>query len=343
MTTHKTTLSLVVAACTVLPAALAQPTDGSAVRDRERIIDVTALQQAMQNATKPVTDRMASSNLKSRFERVREILSEDDVNKEELVDALRALHADMTGFTEDFDECVRPLWEGQEAIAKTIDRVRTLMAEGASGGSSEKTQTLLTNYDARLRDLAQQVEAEKDPARRQRLKLVFSNVLALKKLVENSGSVDLSPAAQALQLRIVRALDALSQSLTMTTFEVEKVRVILTDQAEFVSNYVAIIEGMIDAETLAKSLADMRATGEGVAGLAMNVNELQKQATEFATMMNGFADKLAASIEKETDKLAEQVEVPEAFAGIDVDAEIRRYAQSGTQSQTVAAAQDKEN
>ena len=320
---------LAVAIC--LPAVASQVgTEGT--RDREKIIDVRSLTEAMQKATDPVAQRMKTSKLKNHFAEVRSILGAKEVDKEKLIAALKALQGEMEGFTDDWETVVKPLWDGQDALSKTIDKVRGMMAQGGSGEQSAKTKALAKSYDARLRTLAKAIQTETDTRRKERLRSVFANVLSLRKLIENVGRVNLGPATEALQIKIVQALSGLQDQLTMATFEIEKVRVLLISEAEFVGNYVGILEGMVAADDLAKSLGDTRTAGKGVGALALGVGELKTQAEGFATMMNAFAGKLAESIENETAKVAGRIEDSPELKNVDIDAEIRRYAAPQTKT-----------
>ncbi|NOX55367.1 MAG: hypothetical protein GXP27_13205 [Planctomycetes bacterium] len=137
-----------------------------------------------------------------------------------------------------------------------------------------------------------------------------------------------------MQIKIVQALSGLQDQLTMATFEVEKVRVVLVSEAEFVGNYVDILDGMVSAEQLAKTLGDMKTAGKGVGALALDVGDLKTQAEDFAGMMNDFAGKLAESIETETAKIAERVEESPEMKNVDIDAEIRKYAASKSSETT---------
>jgi len=309
-----------------LPAMPCLADDGT--RDREKIIDVKSLTEAMAKATEPVAQRMKTSQLKERFAEVKTILNAKDVDKEKLVAALKALRTEMKSFTDDWETVVKPLWDGQEALAKTINKVRAVMAQGDGGGNSAKTKALIENYDKRLRTLAQAVQAETDPQRKKRLRAVFANILSLRKLLGSVGRVNLGPATEALQVRIVQALSRLQDQLTMATFEVEKVRVILVGESEFVGNYVDILEGMVSAEKLAKTLGGMKTAGKGIGAMALDVGDLKTQAEGFAGMMNNFAGKLAKSIETETAKIADRVEDSPELKNVDIDTEIRKYAES---------------
>ena len=174
--------------------------------------------------------------------------------------------------------------------------------------------------------MAQTVEAEKDPVRKERLRTVFSNVLALRKLAENCGSVNLGPATEALQVKLIRALSSLQDQLTIATFACEQARVVLISERDFVSDYVDILGGMVEAEKLAKTLADMDTSGQQIGALVLNVGDLTKQAEEFGTMMNAFADKLADSIESETARMVQNTVEPAELKNVDLDKEIQKYA-----------------
>ena len=102
-------------------------------KDREQIIDVAALTEAMQQATEPVTQRMRTSRRKQRFAHVKEVLDQKQVDKEQLLTALYDLADEMNTFMADWAQVTSPLWEAQDTIGKTIDKVRSMMA-GSDGG-----------------------------------------------------------------------------------------------------------------------------------------------------------------------------------------------------------------
>jgi len=297
-----------------------------ATRDREIVIDVSRLSQAIQEAMEPIAERMRSSGLKQCFSEVKAILKEEDVVKEELVEALRRLNDHLSEFTRDWEQITSPLWKGQDALGETISKVQKMLAKNMGGELSEKMKARLRTFDSRLSDLARQIQSEQDPVRKKRLKMVFANILSLRKLTESCGNIDLGPATEALQIRIVKALSCLQDQLTMATFEVEKCRAILISQTEFVSNYADIVQGMIEAEQLAKWVADMNKAGAGLGDVTTNLIELKNESEDFANMMADFAGELVKSLESETAKIAAQASTPKELKNIDVDAEVRKFA-----------------
>jgi len=297
-------------------------------KDKEKIIDVASLTTAMQKATEPVVNRMKSSKLSQRFNDVKQLLKQDKVDKESLQAALGALQSEINTFTADWESVTKPLWEGQEALSKTIDKVRGLLAGAKGGKSNKKTAAIIVNYDKRLRSLARAVQAEKDPRRKERLKAIFGNVLGLRRLTEKLGGINLAPATEALYVRIVQALSGLQDQLTLATFEVEKVRIVLTSESEFVSSYAEVLQGMMEAEKLAKVLGSMKTDGTDIAGLSINVGQLQSSAEEFAEMMNGFAGKLADSIETETAGIADEMQARSPLNDKEIDEAIIQYSRT---------------
>jgi len=299
------------------------------VQDTEKIIDVAALTHAMREATQPVADRMEQSALAQRFAEVQAILKAEPVDKPKLLASLQALQTEMESFTSNWEAVMKPLWDGQDALADTITGVRSMMAAGEPDGRSKKTQAMLASYDSRLSDLARAIEAEADPGRKARLTSTFRNVLSLRKLVTRVSDANIGPASAALQLKIVRALTSLQSQLTTATFEVEKVRVILVSEAEFVGNYIDVLGGMIEAESLAKAMADMRADGQGIGAVLGSLDGLTGQTDAFSGAMNGFAEQLADSIEAETAKIDILDATDDELADVNLDDEIRRYAAAG--------------
>jgi hypothetical protein len=308
---------------TVATGALAQVNE---LRDKERIIDVAKLGKAIREATEPIEQRMKETDLLGRFDEVNELLQEDDVDKEQLIASLRRLESEMNSFVGDWESSVAaPLWRGQEAIGDTIARVRALLASGVPGEPSGKTKALLENYDQRLSKLAQQIRSESDPRRKDRLRLVFGNTLSLRNLSERASRINLGPASEAVHVKIVHALSQLESALTVATFQIEKARVILSSEADFVASYVGILEGLVEAEQLAKMLGDLSVAGKGIGALGANLGELEKRTGAFARTMESFAERLAESIEVETAQISTDVEGIE-FEDLDIDAEIARYA-----------------
>jgi len=293
--------------------------------DREKIIDVDRLREALDGATEPISKRMQSTTIEEKFDRVNALLEQENTDKRELLQALEELKAEIDQFTGDWQEVMRPLWDGQDAIAETADRVRLLLARGGSGRPTEEVKAIMDGYDQRLTSLAKAIKAEQDQKRRAWLKRVFANVLSLRKLMERGLGPDLTPARKALYVKTIKAMANLEAALTQATFEVEKARVVLVTQSDFIGQYIDVMSGLIEAEDLAKMLGELEETGQGVTGLSLDVQGLVRKSQEFAERMDGFAGKLVESIESETAKVTDQMETPE-LQGVDLEDEIERYA-----------------
>lgn len=281
---------------------------GKGTRDNERIINVQELRTALNAATSPISQRIQDSHLMENFDAVGELLQEKDVDKELLLNALENLQGEMTGFTENWSKITEPLWQGQDAIGRTIEKVRTLLAHSGTGEPSEKIKASLKNYDKRLSELATSLKKEQDEKRRSRLKLVFANVLALRQLTEQAGMIDLGPAQQAVYVKIIDSLSNLEMALTNSSFKIEAVRILLEGQADFVGTYVGILEGLIESEKLAEVLTAMNGAGEGLGVLTGGLGTLNTRLEQFNKNMTGLAERLAINIDTQT---AHAVKVPE--------------------------------
>ena len=154
-----------------------------------------------------------------------------------------------------------------------------------------------------------------------RLKQVFANVLSLKQLTAHAGMIDLGPAQQAVYVQIIDSLSNLEIALTNSTFQVEKVRIILEGQADFIDTYGQILGGVIEAEELAKMLAGMSGAGQGLGVLGNDLQKLQGGLNVFTENMQGLMERLTGSIDIQT---AQMVQIPE-FDEKDIDQQIAAY------------------
>jgi hypothetical protein len=318
MTSRSAWVGLVAVGLVLGPPAVSQ------VADREKIIDITELREAMKKAAEPMARRIESTTLKDRFTTVAELLQSEEPDKQALLDALRALRNEINTFTDGWSEVEEPLWLGQESIGRTIDRVRLLLARSATEEPSAEAEALLSTYDRRLSDLAAAIKREPDEVRKRRLKSLFANTLSLRKLVDVYGRIDFRPASQTMLGQLVKALMHLEDQLTTATFQVERARIVLGQTGEFISGYVAIVEDLVEAEELARMLADMQSHGAGMGALSSDLTSLTSDVESFTQLMESFMVRIAAQIESEAQKLAGTFK-PMELEGVDIDAEIERY------------------
>lgn len=297
---------------------------GAGTTDSERIINVEALRASLSEATSPIAQRINQSQLGEKFDQVNTLLQETEIDKERLLVALGDLRQEMMEFTENWSQLTDPLWQGQETIGQTIDKVRLLLARNSTGEPSEKVKALLENYDARLSELATSIKGEPDEDRKKRLKLIFANVLSLRQLTERAGQIDLGPAQQAVYARIIESLSNLEGALTQSTFQVERTRIVLRGQAQFIGDYADILKGLIDSEKLASVLADMNEAGDGLSVLAGDLNGLNGRIQDFTGHMNALAERLSMNIDRQAAPIVQMPEVE--GVGADIDDMIERYS-----------------
>lgn len=295
------------------------------VKDQERVIDVSSLSRAIQQATQPIGQRMQKSKLIDRFEDINTILKQDEVDKIQLIIALGSLENEITSFTSDWSKTTDPLWTAQEKIADTVDRVRMLLAQGPTGKISAKAKDKLVLFDRRLTNLAQSIKAEVDPQRKVRLKIVFANILSLRSLTEQTGRINLDPAREALFARMINVLTELEMQLSNACWGVERARVMLTSQIEIIQQYSSLVQDLVDVEILAKELAKMRQSGNALGLIAFNVDELTFSIEEFTANINSVMSQLLTSIEGETAKASSTIDVS-TIDDINVDEAIDQYA-----------------
>jgi len=264
--------------------------------DSQRIIDVEKLKAALNEATSPMSKRIRESQLIEKFDAVNDLLQKEDGDNEVLLGALEDLQKEMVQFGERWSELTDPLWRGQDAIAGTIEKVTLLLARSGTGEPSKKVQDSLKNYDKRLSSLASAIKGEENEERKRRLKMVFANVLSLRALTERAGTIDLGPAQQAVYVQIIESLSNLEMALTNSTFQVERVRIVLDGQADFVGTYADVLAGLIEHDKLAKMLADMNSAGNGIGLLAGDLGVLNSKLEGFTTHMNALAERLSVNI-----------------------------------------------
>jgi hypothetical protein len=308
----------------VLSASLAAPVFAQQATDREKIVDVAGLRAAMDHATSGIRSQLEQSTLPQKFETVSRLLRQPDVDKSELVAALQSLQGEMDAFTVDWETDVAgPLWDGQETLAGTIDRVRMILAKTAKGKPSTKVEQRLAYFDKRLESLAKAIKSESDETRRLRLKTVFSNVLALRKLVAGYPK-DVGTASDTVHLKLLQALTTLESQLLGATFQIERARVVLEQESEIVGLYVGVLDGVLEAEALLAMMSDMQSGGVGLGEMVVDLDGLEGQIRTFASATDGFLGGMADTLQQKTEEIA--VDMPRATVGADVEQASEQYA-----------------
>ena len=194
-----------------------------------------------------------------------------------------------------------------------------------------RIQKLLTTYDKRLRELAQRIGRTKDPVARKRLKRMFQNLLSLRQFTEKLGRAGIERVKVKLMLRTVQVLARLQDQLMDATFELEKVRSILASESQFIGDYVELLEMSRDATDLVAMLRQLRQEGQAIGGVSADAGKVQRISDEVAKGLQGFSKNILDDLEKELDKMAEEMgepgtAAPSATVDADLDAEITRYS-----------------
>ena len=324
------TLSTTAVIGLVLMTTVAAPL-AAATKDREQIIDVAKITKAVRQSTKPLYKALEKTQLKQRFQTVQKLLAAGKVDKDELLKSLKQLQGSIDQFTGRWESVVDPLWAGQETLGKAIASIRRKVPAEGVGEVPARIQKLLTTYDKRLRELAQRIGRTKDPVARKRLKRMFQNLLSLRQFTEKLGRAGIERVKVKLMLRTVQVLARLQDQLMDATFELEKVRSILASESQFIGDYVELLEMSRDATDLVAMLRQLRQEGQAIGGVSADAGKVQRISDEVAKGLQGFSKNILDDLEKELDKMAEEMgepgtAAPSATVDADLDAEITRYS-----------------
>lgn len=292
--------------------------------DQERVIDVDKLSDAIRQATSPIAEKMKTSRINEMFKKVETLASQENCNKKDLVKALRELQDEIQAFGDNWESTTSPIWQAQSSLGKSISKVRGLLASSSGCGGSKEHEKRLSNYDSRLEDLAGKIKAEKDERRKKQLKVLFSNILSLRKLVEGFGGIDLSPARREVYARIIQALEEIEFRLESLAFRLEKTRITLSYQNDFIDVYANILNGIVDVEDLVKWFEK---NGPGDIGLGNEGKELDlllEDVEGFGQTMDGFAAGMAENLLQKSSVFVDRL--PSDISEEEINAEIERYS-----------------
>jgi uncharacterized damage-inducible protein DinB len=312
-----------------------QATDSGGVKDSEQIIDIDKITQAVQKSTEPLYRSLEDTRLKERFEKVKKLLASGKVERDELLEALKDLRGGIDSFTDKWESIVDPLWAGQDALAEAIDKIRSKVPADGDGELPEKITKLLDTYDERLTDLATKIKATEDETRKKRLTKIFQNVLSLRRFTERLGRSGIHKVKARLMLRTVQILSRLQDQLMDATFELEKVRSILSSESDFINDYVELLQMARTAGDLLDMLREMRQSGQGLGGVPSKVVEVRKNASEITEGLTEASTDVLDELEAEIDQMGEDMKADldeEQFdADVDLDAEIEKYSVGATE------------
>ncbi len=314
-TTSKTLLI-----CAIL---LWAPIAGAQQADREQFIDIEKLNQVITDATRSIAEPLRETRLSERFAEVNGLLQSEQVDKRALMAALEGLSTELSEFVDRLDSS--PLFDAEEQVGQTIDRVRMLMATGPSGTPQSKMREAVAQHEKQLQQLVSAIDDEPDPRRRQRLKIMFAHHLRLKRLKTQLGTIDLSDARMRIFAKTAEALDGLSTQLISAAFRTEEARTILAQQSEFLSTYVEILNGVVGAEEIARVLNGLGDAGTQLGPVIAELALIAEQAAEFGERMDAVALSLSDQIELVGDNIAVQVDQSNVPLELDIEREMALY------------------
>ena len=316
-TTSRTLLTCIAA------IMLSAPIAGAQQADREQFIDIEKLNQVITDATRSIAEPLRETRLSERFAEVNGLLQSEQVDKRALMAALEALSTELSEFVDRLDSS--PLFDAEEQVGHTIDRVRMLMATGPTGTPKAKMKQAVVQHEKQLQQLVSAIDDEIDPRRRRRLKIMFAHHLRLKRLKTQLGTIDLSDARMRIFAKTAEALDGLSTQLISAAFRTEEARTILAQQSEFLSTYVEILNGVVGAEEIARVLNGLGDAGTQLGPVIAELALIAEQAAEFGERMDAVALSLSDQIELVGDNIAVQVDQSQVPLELDIEREMARY------------------
>ena len=316
-TTSRTLLTCVAA------IMLSAPIAGAQQADREQFIDIEKLNQVITDATRSIAEPLRETRLSERFAEVNGLLQSEQVDKRALMAALEALSTELSEFVDRLDSS--PLFDAEEQVGHTIDRVRMLMATGPTGTPKAKMKQAIVQHEKQLQQLVRAIDDETDPRRRRRLKIMFAHHLRLKRLKTQLGTIDLSDARMRIFAKTAEALDGLSTQLISAAFRTEEARTILAQQSEFLSTYVEILNGVVGAEEIARVLNGLGDAGTQLGPVIAELALIAEQAAEFGERMDAVALSLSDQIELVGDNIAVQVDQSNMPLELDIEREMAHY------------------
>jgi len=302
---------------------LSAPIAGAQQADREQFIDIEKLNQVITDATRSIAEPLRETRLSERFAEVNGLLQSEQVDKRALMAALEALSTELSEFVDRLDSS--PLFDAEEQVGHTIDRVRMLMATGPTGTPKAKMKQAIVQHEKQLQQLVSAIDDESDPRRRRRLKIMFAHHLRLKRLKTQLGTIDLSDARMRVFAKTAEALDGLSTQLISAAFRTEEARTILAQQSEFLSTYVEILNGVVGAEEIARVLNGLGDAGTQLGPVIAELALIAEQAAEFGERMDAVALSLSDQIELVGDNIAVQVDQSQVPLELDIEREMARY------------------
>ena len=294
--------------------------------DEEHVVDVSQLRVQMEQSTEPLMEKLATSDMNAHFQRVFDVLNQDKVDNDQLKKALEDLENGIAAFRSDWDKIIDPLWDGQEMVQDVLFQIRGMLSESAGVVSVEQKE-MMKPFEKRLTQLAKEIERERDPRRRNRLKVTFQNVLNLKRI--KSAKVNISPAQQLVLIRMVNALETLEMQFTRVIFMTEETYATLGNQQQFLTDYIQVVRGLLDIEDLAEWLSGTGGfDGTAIDGLVQQFQGLNESIGSFQQAMGDYSETLIDNIEDHSQDIEAQY-APDAggdVVGPDIEQLIKTYA-----------------
>jgi hypothetical protein len=126
----------------------------------------------------------------------------------------------------------------------------------------------------------------------------------------------------------VQILSRLQDQLLDATFELEKVRSILSSESDFINDYVELLQMAKTANDLLAMLRAMREDGKGLGGIPSKVSDVRVSTREITSGLTEASNSVLDDLEEEIDLMGEEMAADrqaQDLADTDVDVMIEKY------------------
>ena len=177
------------------------------------------------------------------------------------------------------EDVLVPMWEGQEALAEQVARVRTRLAQAVEAAAESGPVKLNDQTEMTLNIIARRIGDEEDPLRKKRLVAHYRTVRNLARI--RAMSVELSPDQRKMWLSVLQVLDEAAVAHQQVMMGTEVLFAQFEATAANLRAYVSLMETVDGASQLMRIVRGVDDHSAGMSSFAESMNELQQRLAGF--------------------------------------------------------------
>lgn len=177
------------------------------------------------------------------------------------------------------EEVLVPMWEGQEALAEQVARVRARLAQAVEAAAESGPVKLDDQTEMTLDVIARRIGDEEDPLRKKRLVAHYRTVRNLARI--RAMSVELSPDQRKMWLSVLQVLDEAAVAHQQVMMGTEVLFAQFEATASNLRAYVSLMETVDGASQLMRIVRGVDNHSAGMSSFADSMNELQQRLAGF--------------------------------------------------------------